>query len=1240
MTVKLPDERRHRVPRQCRTRQQTGRVRLIRCTQNLALLGFLLVLITIALLARPGSAFAAGPGPAPASPRFAPGHILVAPQPGSASSDFQQVLTAQGGRSLGRLQGIDVHMVEVPTGSEQNAVSHLTRNPHVLFAELDQLAPPAANANDPYFGNEWHLAKINAPTAWDTSTGIGITIAILDSGIDGTHPDLAAQMVPGWNFFDNNSDTTDVYGHGTAVAGVAAAALNNSVGMAGVAGGARVMPVRIADATGHAYWSAAAQGLAWAADHGAQVANISFEGMTASSTMQAAAQYFRSKGGAVIVAAGNTGAVDNTAPTDTMIVVSATDNEDRITNWSTYGSFVDISAPGQNIYSTAMGGGYGTWSGTSMAAPIVAGTAALILALRPELTPEQVGYKLRTTATDLSPIGPRIYFGYGRVNAAAAVLAANALPTAKARSKVTTTTAQSTTCTHVNPTVVLTPSQSVGVQAGTMVPFNITVTNHDTTACGVSGFDLTHSIPAGWTAAFLSSVIWLSPGTSVSTALQVTSPAGTPNGSDPITATATNEKIAAGGRKSGNTFFLGSASATYVVANAVASLPIPVVVPGAPTIGTGTAGNAEATVSFAAPASNGGSVITSYTVVSSPGGISASGASSPITVTGLTNGTAYTFTVNATNAVGTGAASAASNSVTPAALSAPKLFGLHTIHMVTGTSPADLTPWPPLVPTTTVRFWDIGATWADVNTASGVYDWTLFDAALAKASANGADIIYTLAKTPGWASSNSGLSCSGWPDGACAPPTSISTWTTFITAAVKRAAGKIRYWECWNEPNNSWEWVGSISQLVSLCQAAYSTIKAIDPTLMIIAPATDDPNWLASYLAAGGGVYADVMSFHGYPRWGRDPVEAEQIVQAVPAFKAAAVAYGQQSKEIWDTESSWTNNSKLSDTNLQAAYVAKYYLLRNALGVARSYWYAHDANTTDWANFWLNPGIAPGGVGTITPAGKAAQQVQKWMNGANVVSPVQRQALANQVKNPTMAGAIPGTPGTMPTNWSATGNYAGLTKQIVGTGSENGIPYMDYRIFGTYSGSSDGSIMIFMDDCKTPASVGQFWTQTNTFKLVGGSTNNIWTMSTFMQVTDNNGLWVQSATAGGSAFMPLNAPLGVLKVSGWGRINGTAAAYICPALSVQYHPGALIDMTLRIGAPTLDRGTVWSGTFSRSNGYQAQVVWDQAGSSTYSSSTNYTRYRDLDGNTASITPGSPLTIGYKPIFLENFAPAD
>jgi hypothetical protein len=265
------------------------------------------------------------------------------------------------------------------------------------------------------------LPQINAPTAWNSSVGTGVIIAILDTGVDGTHPDLAPQMVPGWNMYDNNSDTSDVYGHGTAVAGTAAAATNNSIGVASVAGGARIMPVRISDPNGYAYWSTVAQGITWAADHGARVGNLSYQGASGSSTIISAAQYLRSKGGVLITAAGNTGASDSTSPTSYITVVSATDQNDQLCSFSTYGSFVDLSAPGTGIVTTNRGGGYGTWWGTSFATPIVAAAAALVIGERPDFTPSQVDATLASSAVDLGAAGKDVYYGAGRVNAAAAV---------------------------------------------------------------------------------------------------------------------------------------------------------------------------------------------------------------------------------------------------------------------------------------------------------------------------------------------------------------------------------------------------------------------------------------------------------------------------------------------------------------------------------------------------------------------------------------------------------------------------------------------------------------------------------------------------------------------------------------------------------------------------------------------------------------------------------------------------
>ncbi len=396
-----------------------------------------LLLITLAVLV---GSFASGPATGAALDRqvedrapafemgasapkatFARGHILVARKSTSDPAAFEKALVKNGSRSLGKIGSTRVHVVDVAPGDEEAAVGKLKSDPDVEFAEVDRLIPAAGAVNDPGYSAEWHLSMIGAPTAWNYATGAGITIAILDTGVDGTHPDLVAQMTPGWNFYDNNSNTADVNGHGTAVAGAAAAATNNGIGVASVAGGAKIMPVRIADANAYAYWSTVAQGLTWAADNGARVANISYVGASGSSTIQSAASYFRSKGGVVFVAAGNTGAIDNTAPTSLITVVSATQETDTLASFSTYGPFVDISAPGNNIYTTARGGGYQYWWGTSLATPVVAGTAALMLSKRPDLTPAQVDSTLAATATDLGTPGYDIYYGAGRVNAAAAL---------------------------------------------------------------------------------------------------------------------------------------------------------------------------------------------------------------------------------------------------------------------------------------------------------------------------------------------------------------------------------------------------------------------------------------------------------------------------------------------------------------------------------------------------------------------------------------------------------------------------------------------------------------------------------------------------------------------------------------------------------------------------------------------------------------------------------------------------
>jgi hypothetical protein len=374
-------------------------------------------------------AFAAGVA-TPPDGGFARGRIIVESRPGLSDADLDRVLKEHGGkkRKLGQSR---LHVVDLPpNASELDVVAKLSHRPELKFAELDRVVRPAMAVNDPYAGSEWHLAKIGAQTAWDTTMGAGVTVAVLDSGVNVNHPDLKAHLVPGYNSYSNNTDLTDVCGHGTAVAGSAAATGNNATGVVGPAGAANIMPVRIAynDPTlgCYAYFSTIASGITYAADHGARVANISYVGIAGSSAVLSAARYMNGKGGVVIVSAGNNNRDENVTPDPALVIVSATDSNDNRASFSSWGSFVTIAAPGTYIWTTNNSLGYSQWQGTSFAAPVVAGVAALMMSARPDLSGDQIKSLMYSTAVDLGTAGRDPIFGYGRVNAAAAVQAAKA----------------------------------------------------------------------------------------------------------------------------------------------------------------------------------------------------------------------------------------------------------------------------------------------------------------------------------------------------------------------------------------------------------------------------------------------------------------------------------------------------------------------------------------------------------------------------------------------------------------------------------------------------------------------------------------------------------------------------------------------------------------------------------------------------------------------------------------------
>jgi subtilisin family serine protease len=351
----------------------------------------------------------------------ATGRLLVKFGNGVSPATASSYLNQAGAKEIGSLSKLGVKVVSVPAGKEKAASAALARKPGVVFASPDFKVALSATPNDPMFGNQWHHAKIGTPTAWDTVIGLGtVTVAILDTGCDPLHPDLMSKYVHGWNTYEGNSNFADVHGHGTAVAGSAAAITNNGLGVAGVAWNCQIMPIRISDLNGYGYSSTVADALVYAADRGARVANISYQ-FSYDPTVLWGCQYFQSKGGVVTISAGNTGSAHPGSDTPYALTVSATDGNDNLASWSTTGPAVDISAPGVNIQSTNRGGGYGGWSGTSFSAPITAGVAALVVSANLSLSASQIQDVLTGTAFDRGTAGWDSLYGWGRVDANAAV---------------------------------------------------------------------------------------------------------------------------------------------------------------------------------------------------------------------------------------------------------------------------------------------------------------------------------------------------------------------------------------------------------------------------------------------------------------------------------------------------------------------------------------------------------------------------------------------------------------------------------------------------------------------------------------------------------------------------------------------------------------------------------------------------------------------------------------------------
>ena len=362
---------------------------------------------------------------------FVPGRVLVKFKDATPVSSAHRLIMQVGGTTERTVRGLTTKIVAVTVGSEMAAVQALRSRAEVEYAEVDAYAQPAQVVpDDPWYAGggggcaQWALLKIQCPTAWSRTTGSSsVKLAIIDTGVDDIHEDLRDKIDLGYNVGANNTNTFDYAGHGTIVAGTAAAHADNTMGVASVAWGVRILPIRITEENGSAPFSNFAEGLDRARQMGAKVANISWTPMWASGTVLSAARNFRQAGGLVVVAAGNNGLQLNYNDFPELMVVGATDPNDVITSYSNYGNLVDIVAPGSTFTTGSTLGSqiYGNASGTSVATPYVSGAAALLWSMDPNLSSTQVENLLESNADDRGPTGYDIRYGWGRLNVANAV---------------------------------------------------------------------------------------------------------------------------------------------------------------------------------------------------------------------------------------------------------------------------------------------------------------------------------------------------------------------------------------------------------------------------------------------------------------------------------------------------------------------------------------------------------------------------------------------------------------------------------------------------------------------------------------------------------------------------------------------------------------------------------------------------------------------------------------------------
>jgi len=358
-----------------------------------------------------------------------PGELLVKYKPEAYAGNMHS--------NLGKIGWAKVK-IDKSKNIHQEMMS-LQTNPTVINVEPNYYGEFLSDPDDPDFDEQWYLPNINAPDAWDKSLGKGVIIGLVDSGVNLTHEDLADNIwtnegelpgdgidndnnghiddVTGWDFGDDDDDPTDKVGHGTMMAGVIAAIQNNGLGISGTAPESTILPLKVS-VSNSPVASAVAEAIIYAADQGASIINLSLALGENSQAVTDAVAYASSKGVLLVAAAGQeVNSVRFPANLEDVIAVSATDDNDVFWFRSNQGPEIELSAPGENIYTTKLDGGYDDDKGTSFSSAIVSAVASLLIAKYPDLNRDQVRESLITGADDLGDEGKDNLYGYGKVNA-------------------------------------------------------------------------------------------------------------------------------------------------------------------------------------------------------------------------------------------------------------------------------------------------------------------------------------------------------------------------------------------------------------------------------------------------------------------------------------------------------------------------------------------------------------------------------------------------------------------------------------------------------------------------------------------------------------------------------------------------------------------------------------------------------------------------------------------------------